>query len=309
MKVPAEQTTDAASWWLIGAMGILCLLVSADLGFYVRAASVLPLGIGLLTLIAGMVIGSRTGRPRLSAGATAFLQMTLFTVIGVVLAYALAARAGPLWDDSFAAWDVALGFDWPAVFAAADRSPVMLWIGGLAYHSLTLQMIVAIVVLSATDRADTLRIAVAAAILGGFVTIAISGIVPALGNVFDPAAYHILWPSVAWIERDMILGLRDGSWRMIDLTQLMGIVSFPSYHATLPVILAWAQRDVRGWRFVAPVWAGVTILATPVFGGNYGVDVLAGLVMAVLSLSAAPWMARRRIGWRGNLPTTASHVG
>jgi membrane-associated phospholipid phosphatase len=96
---------------------------------------------------------------------------------------------------------------------------------------------------------------------------------------------------------------------MIDLTQLMGIVSFPSYHATLPVILAWAQRDVRGWRFVAPVWAGVTILATPVFGGHYGVDVLAGLVMAVLSLSAAPWMARRRIGWRGNLPTTASHVG
>jgi membrane-associated phospholipid phosphatase len=53
----------------------------------------------------------------------------------------------------------------------------------------------------------------------------------------------------------------------------------------------------------------VTILATPVFGGHYGVDVLAGLVMAVLSLSAAPWMARRRIGWRGNLPTTASHVG
>ena len=72
---------------------------------------------------------------------------------------------------------------------------------------------------------------------------------------------------------------------------------------------AWAQRDVRGWRIVAPVWAGVTIVATPVFGGHYGVDVLAGLVMAVLSLSAAPWMARRRIGWRGNLPTTASHVG
>ena len=309
MNDPSEQTTTAASWWMIGAMSVVCLFLTADLGFRVRPASVLPLATGLILLIAGIVIGARTARPRLVLGATAFLQMTLFTVIGVVLAYALAARAGPLWDDTFTAWDRRLGFDWPATFAAADRSPILLWVGGLAYHSLTLQMIVAIVVLSATERADTLRTAAAAAILGGFATIAVSGVVPALGNVFDPASYHILWPSVAWIERDMILGLRDGSWRVIDLTQLMGIVSFPSYHATLPVILAWAQRDVRGWRFVAPTWAGVTIIATPVFGGHYGVDVIAGLAMAVVALAVAPALVRWKAPARENPRTTASHAG
>ena len=182
------------------------------------------------------------------------------------------------------------------MFAAADRSPGALWIGGLAYHSLTVQMIVCIVVLSATGSIDTLRVAVAAAILGGFVTIAISGALPAAGNMFDAAAYRHLWPSVAWIERDLIAGLRDGSWRTLDLTRVMGIVSFPSYHATLPVILAWAQRDVRGWRVAAAVWAGVTIVFTPLFGGHYGVDVLAGLAVALVAIAAAPYLVWRRHG-------------
>jgi membrane-associated phospholipid phosphatase len=109
-----------------------------------------------------------------------------------------------------------------------------------------------------------------------------------MGNVVDPAGFHHLWPSVAWMEQDMLRGLRAGTWRTLNLTQLMGIVTFPSYHATLPVILAWAQRDLPGWRVIAPVWAGLTILATPLFGGHYGVDVLAGIALAVVALWIAP---------------------
>jgi membrane-associated phospholipid phosphatase len=155
-------------------------------------------------------------------------------------------------------------------------------------------MVVCIVALSATGRNDRLRLMVAAAVSSGIVTILISGAVPAMGNVFDPAGYHSLWPSVAWLEHDLITGLRDGSVRKLDLTQLMGIVTFPSYHATLPIILAWAQRDVARLRIIAPVWAVVTILATPVFGGHYGVDVLAGIGLAVGGIAVAPALTRRR---------------
>jgi hypothetical protein len=287
-------TTGRASWWLIATMVTACLLACRGLGFRIDPARAVVPAIGLAILCAAAALGRMGGRPRLQIGATAFLQMTLFTIIGVILSYALAARGGALWDDRLAAADRALGFDWPAVFAAADRSVAMLWMGGLAYHSLTLQMIVAIVVLSANAQATRLRVAVAAAILGGFATILISGVTPAMGNVFDPADYDHLWRSVAWMEQDMLRGLRAGTWRTLDLTQLMGIVSFPSYHATLPVILAWAQRDVRGWRLVAPVWAGLTIIATPLFGGHYGVDVLAGILIAVIALTIAPVFVSRR---------------
>ena len=293
---PEAGTSDMASWVLLTLMTCACLFACRGLGFVVSAPRAILPGVGVLILIGGLVAGRRRSKPRLEAGAAAFLQMTLFTLLGVVFAYALAARAGPLWDRRLAAADVWLGFDWPAIWRAADAHPAAIWVGGIAYHSLVLQMIVCIVVLSGTRRIDVLRTAVAAAILGGTVTIAISGVVPAMGNVFDPAGYTHLWPSIAWLEHDLITGLRDGRARVLDLSFLMGIVSFPSYHATLPVILAWAQRDVPVLRIVAPLWALLTIAATPLFGGHYAVDVLAGLALAVIAISVAPSLVSRR-GW------------
>ena len=278
----------------MGSMAGACLITCLHLGFSVGWTRALLPALATLILGGAVLIGRTTGRPRLERGATAFLQITLFGIVGVVLAYALAARGGPLWDDALASADVALGIDWPAIWRAADRWPVALWIGAVAYHSLTVQMVVCIVVLSATCRVDRLRAAVAAAIASGFVTIGLSAVMPAMGNLFDPEAYRNLWPSVAWSERHLVAGLRDGSVRELDLGHLMGIVSFPSYHATLPVILAWAQRDVPRMRIAAPIWAGVTILATPLFGGHYAVDVIAGLVLAIPAVVLAPrWVTKR----------------
>lgn len=291
--VTGVRTHDAVAWAVVAVMAGACVLACRGLGFTVALLPAMLTGAGLLCLTAAALYARLRTRPRLFAGAIAFLQMTLFTVLAVVLSYALAARAGPLWDDRLAAVDAWLGVDWTAIVRRADGWPALLWIGGVAYHSLVAQMIVCIVVLSACGQLDRLRIAVAAATLSGAVTIAISGVVPALGNLFDPAAYRHLWPSVAWQERGLVAGLRSGTARMLDLTRLSGIVSFPSYHATLPVILAWALRPVSGLRVAAPVWAAVTILATPLFGGHYAVDVLAGLVLALLAIALAPRLMRQ----------------
>ncbi len=287
-KARIRSNGDAVTWWLVALMAMVCTLTVLGLGFRIAMPqSLIPL-VGLTCLLSVMLVGKVRNRPLLCEGAAAFLQMTLFTLIGVVLSYGLAARAGPLWDRQFIVLDRAMGFDWPFLFAAADRLPVALWIGGLAYHSLTLQMVACILVLSATSQVDRLRTAVTAAIASGFVTILISGLMPALGNVFDPGLYIHLWPSVAWREQGMLVGLRDGSWRTIDLTQMMGIVTFPSYHATLPIILTWAVGKTSWCRIIAPIWATVTIFATPLFGGHYAVDVLAGAGLAVLALWIAP---------------------
>lgn len=276
-------------------MTLSCLVAGHGMGFAIDPVRAVPPAVVLLLLWAGRAYGRATGRTRLALGATAFLQMTLFTILGVVLAYALAARGAPLWDARLAAADRWLGFDWPILFRLADRVPPLLWIGGAAYHSLTIQMVACILVLSATGRGEALRLAVLAAVASGFATILLSGAMPAAGNLFDPAGYRHLWPSIAWMERDLIAGLRDGTGRVLDLSFLMGIVSFPSYHATLPVILAWAQRDVAGMRVAAPAWGAVTVLATPLFGGHYAVDVLAGLALAVPAIALAGWWSRPRV--------------
>lgn len=283
-----DSCADAMSWMLIGGLAASCMLLGHAMGFGVPLGRAVLPGIGLAVLIAARAIGRRRGNVRLEAGASAFLQMTLFTILGVVFTYLLAARAGPLWDAELAAADARLGLVWPTIFAAADHLPAsILLIGGIAYHSLVLQMVACIVLLASADRLDRLRTMVAAAILSGTVTVIVSGIVPAVGNLFDPHHYRTLWPSVAWLDRDLVLRLRGGTMRQVDLSHMTGIVSFPSYHATLPVILLWGLRPFPRLRLAAMVWAGLTIAATPLFGGHYGVDVLAGLLLAVGGVAVA----------------------
>ena len=266
---------------LLIVLMLLCILVVQRRdAFSIDPLRALPAAGSVVMLGIAIAVGRFGMRPRLEAGATAFLQMTLFTVLGVVLAYALAANAGMLWDNRLAAADRAMGFDWASLRAGLDTLPPAVWLLGIAYHSLILQMIVAIVLLSALGRFETLRTMVCAAILSGFVTILVSGVTPAMGNLFDPTLYRHLWPSVAWQEQQLIAGLRDGSLRSLDLTMLMGIVSFPSFHASLAAIFIWAFRTVPRFAIPGGGWAMLTIFATPIFGGHYAVDVLAGLILA-----------------------------
>jgi membrane-associated phospholipid phosphatase len=291
----AADRRDIPSWVLIAAMLLTLLATQYHLAFSLDPVRAMPAVAALIVLGAAIAFGRRTARPRLTAGATAFLQMTLFTLLGVVLAYALAAQSGALWDDRLAAADRAMGFDWPLVLRLLDTMPAVIWALGLAYHSLTVQMIVVIVALSGLSRFDTLRTTVCAAILSGFIVILISALIPAMGNLFDPSHYRHLWPSVAWAEQGLISGLRDGSHRILDLTMLMGIVSFPSYHATLAAIFIWAFRAIPRLAVPGQVWAVLTILATPVFGGHYGTDVIMGLILAPPAIIAARHLTRRKV--------------
>ena len=289
MRIPVPRDASGLASSLLIAFMLLCfLLLTWRDPFRVDLARAALPALGL----AGLAVwAARARRPRLRAAGVAFLQMTLFTLAGVMLAYAAAANAGPLWDARLAAADRALGVDWPAMRAALDTMPVLVWVLGVAYGSLVAQMVVVILALAATGRVERLRVAVCAAILAGFVTILVAALVPAMGNLFDPAGYHHLRPSVAWQERGIIAGLRDESLRVLDLSAMMGIVSFPSYHATLAAVFIWAFRGLPLGR-VGAGWAALTIVATPVFGGHYAVDVLAGLLLAPASVWAAKRVAR-----------------
>ena len=308
--IPARRLTlDGITWSLLAAMLVACLLFAWGKGFSIDPVRAILPTAGLYGLIVARAIGRQRRQPRGEAAAAAFLHMTLFTILGVVLAYTIAAHPAPLWDARLAAADRALGLRWPAILATLDRWPSLILLLGVAYHSLSVQMVVAILALSKAGRLHTLRVTVAAAVLSGFVTILVSAVMPAMGNLFDPAPYTNLWPSIAWLERDLIAGLRDGSDRVLDLSALMGIVSFPSYHATLAALFIWCARDLPRLRLTLTVWAVLTIVATPVFGGHYAVEVIAGLLLAPPAIAVARLVAARLArGDRAPAPLAATHV-
>lgn len=294
MFVQDARVADRLSWALVIAMLLaFAALQPADPIRIAPRTALLP-ALGVALLIGLRLFGTARGLPNLVVASDALLQMTLFTFAGILLSYALTAQAGGLWDADLEAWDAALGFDWPGLRAALDTSWSVVWLLTIAYHSLIPQMVLVILLLSATGRHAELRILVLAAVIAGLTTILISGLTPAMGNLFDPADYRHLPPSVAWLHADVIGGLRSGDLRTIDLREMMGIVTFPSYHAALALLFISAFRSMPRVRVAGTVWAILTIVATPISGGHYGVDVLAGLALACASLFAASYFARAR---------------
>ena len=87
-----------------------------------------------------------------------------------------------------------------------------------------------------------------------------------------------------------ILALRDHALPVIGRTQ--GIISFPSYHTVLGVVLAYAARG-RKWFIPSLVLNLLLIAAVMTEGAHYGVDLLSGLAVAFVSIAATRWLLAR----------------
>jgi membrane-associated phospholipid phosphatase len=70
-----------------------------------------------------------------------------------------------------------------------------------------------------------------------------------------------------------------------DLSQLQGLISFPSYHTVLAVLLTYAHRRSRLLVPIALV-NGIMLFSIPSYGGHYLIDIFAGAVVALLAISA-----------------------
>ena len=121
-------------------------------------------------------------------------------------------------------------------------------------------------------------------------------LLPAIGTY----AYFHLWPDPSVFSTgsyatsaDSIPLLRGGTMRVLDITQLVGIVTFPSFHTCAAVLYLWAFWPVRWMRPLSLASNGMLLIATPIGGGHYFIDIIAGAAIAVLAIAAAKWLAAR----------------
>ena len=160
------------------------------------------------------------------------------------------------------------------------------------YLSLTVQMAAVVLLLGFTGRLPWLRVYMLAFVFATLTTIALSTVLPAEGVWLHyglkggalPVS-HTSWP--------VFLGLRDGSYRLIVAIGAEGIITFPSLHAALAVILMAALWPIPVARWLSVGINMLMLAATPIDGSHYFVDVLAGIAIAVASLAAARTMVAR----------------
>ncbi len=93
--------------------------------------------------------------------------------------------------------------------------------------------------------------------------------------------------------------------RVLEIGQLTGIVTFPSFHAAGAILYLWALWAIKWMRAIALVCNVLLLLSTPIDGGHYFIDVVAGVSLAVLSILAVRRLccAFQHSLWRAAFPT------
>lgn len=270
----ADSRRGAVRLW--GALAVLTGVAAAWIvaaGMRVGSAGLLGEtgAIALLGTIA--VVYARTGRSLpIARAAEASAQLIATGVVMEVLSYLATRVAGPLRDAALARADAALGFDWDAWTRGAHAHPAVALVLAAAYASMVPQLAAAALYLGLRRQPDLL---LGTMVVSGAVTIALSGLVPALGHL--PHAPHV--PD--------FLALRAHTMRTIDLARLQGLISFPSYHAALAVVLIVALWSDRVLRWAVLALDAVMLLATISEGGHYLIDVVAGVGIALASALVA----------------------
>jgi len=261
-------------WTAVILLSVVDLLLCRrlDLRFHdwtaLALASGVTAGIALFYQISGR-------SARLAHAAHWVLLWLIFVNAGTVLIYVAAVCGGPTHDVAFAALDAALGFDWTAWynFLAPHRDlRFVLW---LAYLSLFPQILISIFWFSLRDLDYFNYELLLNNIVSLLITTALFLLFPAFGH---PAPGREL-------ELQVLGTLRGGGPWSFDLSQLQGLISFPSYHTVLAVLLTYAHRH-SALLGPAALVNGVMLFSIPRFGGHYLVDMIAGAAVALLAIAA-----------------------
>jgi membrane-associated phospholipid phosphatase len=299
---PEEQAAwrlFGCNWMMLGLMAGALATGLALAGFTIAPASALK-----PAAVIGAYLGytyyscrwqkKRDPRVAFILGSTG--QLLLIPVLMTPLTYVAAAANLPLQDVALNALDRALGLDWTAYFNFVYGHYALLYGATLAYSMIGWPVFGVPIALGWTGRFQRLQEFTLAFGIALIATTIISALLPAMGTydllhvtpdpkIFTPGSY---------LEqvRDLPM-VRDGSLRHLSYGRLAGIVTFPSFHAAAAALYLWALWPVR-WIGRAALAVNIAmLLATPIGGGHYFVDVFAGIGIAAASVLTAKWLAKR----------------
>jgi len=191
----------------------------------------------------------------------------------------------PYQDKLLSGWDNLFGIEWLAYFQFIHKHQILIVLLDVSYTSLTPLSVIALLYLIITQQFSRARFfletffftALLAISLGAFfpAEAAVSFLIPDISIYSnfsnDPGVYHI----------EHMKRLRESNGIIVLYpNNLPGLVTFPSLHTAAGIIFIgtfWKSK------VFAPVfiYSIIMIAATPVFGGHYIVDLLAGALLAL----------------------------
>jgi membrane-associated phospholipid phosphatase len=258
----------------------------------------------LMPVIAGVfildVLSRLAAQTRLVRAIQILLYGVLYLVItcfcGVLAAYSAQRIAFPLQDHLFAGADHALGMNWFDIVHWVDDRPAVHAVLKFAYHTMSAQIVLPVVVLALADRTDDLKKYLLGFAIALTVTIIVSALVPAASPIalVDRSTFHVLRFTGA-TPLDHLMHLRAAEPTMIG-GGLAGIITFPSFHATVAILTPLTLWRYRGLFFALLLLNAAMLASTVTEGAHYVSDVPAGCAVAIIAFLLAKRLAAAKDG-------------
>jgi membrane-associated phospholipid phosphatase len=288
-------TRNNVVWLFVAAMAALTLASFAVAGLTVDVASNPSLFV-FLVVLGALHIVYRFIRPdaRLAAATEIAAQILLILLFGILLSYAAVTARFPYVDAQLYAIDNALGFHRAAYLGFFAQHAWLAAIVSAAYFCMLPQFAAVPLTMFVSGRVDRLRQMILAVALALLITVGISVFTPSLTafvHVDLPQMLEV--PAGLYTPEPTMEALRAGTFRAVELNNLEGLISFPSFHTAAALIFIWTSWPLRYLRWAGLVLNAALISATPIDGAHYIVDVIGGVAVATTAIVASGWLLRK----------------
>jgi hypothetical protein len=253
---------------------------SSDLPFLALLGALLAVWMALLAMPGGSI-----ARRRVAEGVAAAILFLSLIQITAPMQYGALALGRPfvdVWLDSADRW---LGIDVAQLTAWTAQFPWLVSVLNLTYNSLAPQLIVPLVVLPLVGDRNALweyLWHLHVSLIGALVCLALW---PTM-YVFTFRHFDPLVPP-AMVESCMtqLWALRSGTFHVVTLQDMQGLISFPSFHTAAAIAVTWALRRQSRWIWMPVALINVGLVSATVFLGlHYVTDLLGTAVLLGASL-------------------------
>ena len=278
---------QAASRFNCIMVWIVAILVPAEIALAIRLhlsglLQLLAIWPALLALVVILCFCRWYSFPKLIDLSELAIWSVLLTDI-LSLLIQLAGRSNrQLQDHALAAFDSRIHFNTAFFVHLVDRIPALHIGSAIVYASLPLLILGAVLVPPLCGHADASRRYILGIVLSAVITALVFALWPAAGpwttESFPPTSEQAIVTAYLTLLNSNVPAVLD--------MQKAGIVSFPSYHVVLAILSAMALSSIRCLRVSAWILAVLVCVSTVLTGWHYGVDVLGGLAVAMMTAPA-----------------------
>lgn len=218
-------------------------------------------------------------------GIAGLLLVGLVSVIGLRLGL-------PLADPLLARADALLHFDTPAAVRFTASQPLAADLLHLAYNISGALCLAAIGWRLVQGNRAALWMFITTVIVAMQITAVVSIMFPARGAILsfglDALQAHGLPAGAGSYSAEAFAYFYSGLDPLVTLSKMNGIVTFPSFHTVLALMIVQGFWDTPA-RFFAVGLCALTIVSTVPMGGHYVIDLFGGFLVWLGAYSVARW--------------------